>query len=120
MSYGSLQMRGEDLAEPCETGPTALAKARKRVAEIGLPVPALLDPADGINWRERRSSLEHHAEAGREIFRFLVPQVANDLDWRPLFGRWSRPRRRVVQILEERVQDSRQLRERATSLGQER
>ena len=113
-------MRGDDLAEPRETGRTAFAKARERAAEIDLPVAALVDPADGIDRRECRSRLDDHAEAGREIFRFFVSQVADNLDWRPLFGQGSRARRRVVQILEERVQNSGQLRELATSFAEER
>src|SRR5215475_14836750 len=113
-------MPGDDLAEPDQTGRTAFAKARERVAEIGFPVAALLDPADGIDRRERRSCLEHDAEAGCEIFRLLVPQVADDLDRRPLFGQGSRACRPVVQILEERVQDGRKLYELATSLAEDR
>src|SRR5262249_25668878 len=81
----------DDGAEPRGVDRLEVRKARAPAcpddvedrARVLLSIAAGLDPGDGADGREARVPGDDGAQACAEVFRLLVPQVAEDLDGRP-------------------------------------
>ena len=118
-SWSEPRTRVGESVQEAETRSAALAKRRQCSESVVLGIASLRRPALRINRCEAGAAFDDDAKARAEVFDFLVAQVTDDLDRRPLDGYRVGAPGRFVEVLQQGIEHAWKARELGPGIGQD-